>query len=98
MTGTNASQPQSAPTGASGESAAHMRGMSDKKQISTVQDLMDATGRGTLSPAEVASVIGVDNRTVYRAIEDEQIPSFELGRLKRIPRVHVVKMLGLDAA
>lgn len=68
-----------------------------KERIETIDQLVE-TKRGTLSPAEVAAVVGVDHRTIYRAIEDGQLPCIELGKLKRIPRVHVIKMLGLDAA
>ena len=68
-----------------------------KERIETVSQLLESQ-RGTLSPAEVASVVGVDHRTIYRAIEDGQLPAVELGKLKRVPRIHVVRMLGLEVA
>lgn len=66
----------------------------NKTRIANLNDLIAATDRGTLSPAEVAAVMGVDHRT----IEDGQLQCIELGKLKRIPRHHVLDMLGLGAA
>lgn len=50
-----------------------------------------------LTRAEVADLLGVDPRTVTRAIEDGQLPSIRLGRRVLIPRAPLLaKLEGSD--
>lgn len=51
----------------------------------------------TYSVREAADVIGISERQVYRLVEREVLPKVpDLGRLTRIPRVAVERLLGVD--
>ena len=65
-------------------SPAHMEGMTANNTITTMSDAL-ATDRPTLTVKEVASLLGVDVRTVYRAIDEDQLPSLQVGT-KRLSR------------
>jgi excisionase family DNA binding protein len=45
---------------------------------------------------QVADALGVDPRTVTRAIEDGSLPSLRLGRRVLIPRLPLLAKLGID--
>ncbi|GEM_PF-3716826 len=49
--------------------------------------------RLTYTAQEVADLLGVEHKTVRRALEKGQIPSISIGRLKRIPRKAFHRML-----
>lgn len=66
-----------------------------KEQVQSVSDLR-STPKGTLLPKEVASVLGVDLRTVYGAIDEGQIPAIQVGRLKLVPKPALMKLLGIE--
>src|SRR5690625_4663480 len=78
-------------------SPAHMEGMTANNTITTMSDAL-ATDRPTLTVKEVASLLGVDVRTVYRAIDEEQLPSLQVGTKRLIPRLKLMALLGADVA
>ncbi|WP_431818635.1 helix-turn-helix domain-containing protein [Gordonia jacobaea] len=43
---------------------------------------------------QTAEVLGVDQRTVSRAVRDGQIPSIRVGRRAVVPRMSLLAMLG----
>jgi excisionase family DNA binding protein len=45
--------------------------------------------------AEAASVLGVDVRTVSRAIENGELPALRLGRRVLVPRLPLLAALGV---
>ena len=47
-------------------------------------------------PSEVAKMLRVDMRTVYGMIERGELPQIKAGRVIRIPRGPVDKLLGRD--
>lgn len=48
--------------------------------------------------AEAASLLGVDVRTVSRAIQGGELPVLHLGRRLLIPRLRLLELLGIDEA
>lgn len=48
--------------------------------------------------AAVAEVLHVDERTITRAIEADQLPSIRVGRRVLIPRLPLLDLLGAGAA
>lgn len=56
------------------------------------------TDRPTLTVKEVAALLELDDRTIYRAIQDGQLPVLEVGKKKLIPRLKLLALLGGDAA
>jgi excisionase family DNA binding protein len=52
----------------------------------------------TLSVAEAARLTGLSEHAVRRAIRDATLPSLSVGRLLRVPRIPLLKLLGADAA
>lgn len=71
--------------------------MSTNNPITTMSEAL-ASDRPTLTAKEVASLLGVDTRTVYRAIDDEQLPSLTIGTKRLIPRLKLMELLGADVA
>ncbi|MGC0251221.1 excisionase family DNA-binding protein [Pseudactinotalea sp. Z1748] len=71
--------------------------MSTNETITTMTEAL-AADRPTLTVKEVASLLGVDARTVYRAIEDEQLPALRVGTKRLIPRLKLMELLGADVA
>ena len=62
---------------------------------------MDSTkqgnnGRFTYSVREVAEMVGVDIKTIRRAMVRGQIPYVEIGRISRIPTSVVNRMLHIE--
>lgn len=57
-------------------------------------------GRLFLSPAEVASLLDADPRTVRKAVQEGKIPGFKLGVYWKIPAAWVLEQAGIrgDAA
>ena len=55
------------------------------------------TDREVLNRAEVAALLGVDARTVDRAIDDGTIPAVRLGRRILIPRRPFMETFGVGA-
>lgn len=49
--------------------------------------------RLTYSAQEVADMLGIDHKTVRRAMDLGQIPYIPIGRLKRIPRIAFNRLL-----
>ena len=47
---------------------------------------------------QAAQVLGVDERTVSRAVDSGQIPSLQIGRRVLIPRLPLLRLLGADDA
>ena len=76
---------------------AHMRSMSNHPPITTMSQALQAD-RATLTVKEVSVLLGVDTRTVHRAIEAGQISAIEIGRQKLIPRLTFLAQVGADAA
>lgn len=52
--------------------------------------------RLTYTPQEVADMFGVDHKTVRRAMEKGQIPFIPIGRLKRVPKHAIMRMLAME--
>lgn len=59
---------------------------------------MDETKRLTLTVPEACELLGVGRQAAYEAIRKGQLPSIRIGRLIRIPRAAVEKMLSREAA
>jgi len=76
--------------------AAHLRGMTSEPshpadgQILGWHDLR-ASDRVALTPTEVARLLGVDRRTISRAIEDGDLPGVRIGRKIFISREALVR-------
>ena len=49
-----------------------------------------------LTRGQVAQVLGVDERTVTRAIDSGQIPSLQIGRRVLVPRLPLLRKLGVE--
>jgi len=50
------------------------------------------------SPAEVAGILGVTRETIYNGIKSGVIPSYKIGRLRRISEEQIEEALrGLNA-
>lgn len=47
-----------------------------------------------MSPLEVAELLGVSRRTVYRWLRDGEIPSVKVAGTRRISRQEVAKLTG----
>lgn len=47
----------------------------------------------TVSQRQVAEALGVDQRLVSRAVQDDSIPTIKLGARKRILRIPLIKLL-----
>ena len=62
--------------------------------ITSWAELRD-TDREVLNRAEVAALLGVDARTVDRAIDDGTIPAVRLGRRILIPRRPFLETFGV---
>lgn len=52
-----------------------------------------ASTRATITRAEAAEVVGVDVRTITRAVEAGELPALRLGRRVLIPREPLLQML-----
>lgn len=50
----------------------------------------------TYSTQEVADLMGVDYKTIRRAMENGDIPFIKLGRLRRVPKPALWRMLGME--
>jgi excisionase family DNA binding protein len=63
-------------------------------------DLEDlrASRSAVVTIAQAASVLGVDVRTVSRAIQTGELPVLRLGRRILIPRPRLLELLGADEA
>lgn len=59
-------------------------------------DDLRASGAAVVTVAEAASLLGVDVRTVSRAIQDGELPVLRLGRRILIPRLRLLELLGVD--
>jgi excisionase family DNA binding protein len=59
-----------------------------------------ASTAATVTRADVAALLDVDERTVTRAVEAGQIPSLRVGHRVLIPRLPLLELLGahVDAA
>lgn len=53
----------------------------------------DATAHETLTVEEAADVLRVGRRAVYKAVEVGQLPVLRVGRLLRIPRAALQRLL-----
>lgn len=58
----------------------------------TIEDLR-SSAKAVLNRTEVANVLGVDPRTVTKAIDDGAIPALRLGRRVLIPREKFLDLL-----
>ena len=64
---------------------------------SVTLDAVAAMKSAVLTMSEVASLLGVDGRTVSRACAEGQIPFVHVGRRTLIPRLRLLEMLGASA-
>jgi excisionase family DNA binding protein len=62
-----------------------------KATVSTWSELV-ACDRPAVSATEVAKILGLDPRTVSRAIEDGEIPAVKIGRQQLVPKNALLKM------
>lgn len=60
-------------------------------------DDLRASDRIALTPTEVARLLGVDRRTISRAIEDGDLPGVRIGRKLFISRVAFIKKFDVAA-
>lgn len=60
------------------------------------QEPVRETEKLTYSAQEVADLLGLDHKTIRRAMERGQIPYIQIGRLKRIPKRAFDRMLDLE--
>lgn len=60
--------------------------------ITNLDELL-ASDRATLTVRETALVLGVDQRTVTRAIAAGELPALRIGRRVLIPRLRLVALL-----
>ena len=51
-----------------------------------------------LTPAELATLLGSDPRTVRKAVQEGKIPGFKVGVFWKIPTSWVRQQAGLDAS
>lgn len=58
----------------------------------TIEDLR-SSARAVLNRTKVAAILGVDPRTVTKAIDDGAIPALRLGRRVLIPREKFLDLL-----
>jgi excisionase family DNA binding protein len=59
---------------------------------------LQASDAATVSVAATAEVLGVDERTVTRALRDGQLPSVRVGRRVLVPRLRLLAVLGGEGA
>src|SRR6187397_3359912 len=59
---------------------------------------LQSSGDATVSVAATAEVLGVDERTVTRALRDGQLPSVRVGRRVLVPRLRLLAVLGGEGA
>lgn len=57
-----------------------------------------ASAAATVTRADVAALLDVDERTVTRAVDAGQLPSLRIGRRVLIPRVPLLALLEGQAA
>lgn len=57
--------------------------------------LRNATA-AAITRRQTAQVLGVDERTVTRAINNDELPSLRMGRRVLIPRLPLLRLLGAD--
>lgn len=50
-------------------------------------------GKETLTPEDVAVLVGCKRTTVYKLLADGSIPSFTIGRLRRVRRADVERFI-----
>jgi excisionase family DNA binding protein len=59
------------------------------KQAKGLPSPEEVREKESLSPEEVAVVLGCGRTMVYRLISNSELPSFRLGRLRRVRRIDV---------
>lgn len=57
---------------------------------------LKASQSAVVTVAQTASVLGIDVRTVTRAIENGELPALRLGRRVLIPRLPLLACLGAN--
>lgn len=50
----------------------------------------------TMSVPEAGKLLGIGRNAAYAAAERGQIPTIKLGKLLRVPRIAIEKMIGID--
>ena len=61
--------------------------------IGSVKTAMTVSEKKTLTPDEVAVILGVSRRSIYRYIKSNKLPSLRMLGGWRVPREAVVKLL-----
>jgi excisionase family DNA binding protein len=59
-------------------------------------DWLRNTNAAALTRNQTAQILGVDSRTVTRAIESGELPSLQMGRRVLIPRLPLLRLLGVE--
>jgi excisionase family DNA binding protein len=59
-------------------------------------DWLRRSTMAAITRRQTAQVLGVDERTVTRAIKDGELPSVQIGRRVLIPRLPLLRLLGAD--
>ncbi len=59
---------------------------------------LKTTNQAAITRPQTAQVLGVDERTVARAIDAGELPSLQIGRRVLVPRLPLLRLLGADTA
>lgn len=54
---------------------------------------MSVQNKSAYSVKEVADMLDVSTKTIYRMLEDQRLPGFKVGRIWRIPEPVIQKLL-----
>lgn len=59
-------------------------------------DWLRNAAAAAITRRQTAQVLGVDERTVTRAINNDELPSLRMGRRVLVPRLPLLRILGVE--
>ena len=68
-------------------------GVKTTRQVKGLPSPEEVRAKDILSPEEVAVVLGCGRTMAYRLISSSEIPSFRIGRLRRVRRIDVERFV-----
>jgi excisionase family DNA binding protein len=71
--------------------------MTPTRRTKTLPSSEEVRVKETLSPEDLAVVLGCGRTTAYTILANREIPSFRIGRLRRVRRVDVERYLEAQA-